>query len=672
MLFVCVSVLVFICSATAHNTTEGPCNANETLVSCKAGCPTDYCPTSDSRAVVACDPPYPCNPGCVCKPNYKLLSQDDERCVLTTDCPPVNCTRPNEVWSPSPPPCLQETCDDVDVTPVPCNEFIQSSPRCICKDNYFRNDSGICVSAQECRDINARDYNRKKRDIPECGYNEVLSDSKIVCPPQTCESIYTTYLCESRGDEVGCNCLSGYLRNSSGICIPSEECFQAENCSLPSECIPTCAIPNPNCSYVQEVSFKREACYCKPGFILSEVNGECIKIENCPKQQCGVNGTYSDCGFRCPNQYCPEDDSLLQIACKPGRPCPPGCVCKDNYKRKSREEDDVCVLASDCPPVNCTRPNEVWNPCSQCLAERCEDANTTNCYDPPGSNCDPRCVCVDGYKRNKDDVCVPEKACPGRCPIPIKCRPTCAVPNPKKCSKYKLPANNEDGCQCKKGYILSELDGKCVAIDKCPKMGGCNGDPHAVIKECPLACPSTCEAPEAKPCKKKCAPVGCECESGYILSKTKGKCISPEECPGGNPCGPNGTYVQCKSGCPTDYCPVDDNMGILICEYFPFSPCYSGCICKLSYKRLSTEDPKCIASWECPPVNCTRQNEVWDPSPPACLSEYCEDVDRPPAVCNTLVFNNEPKCVCKENYFRNSSSICISAQECREINASKT
>lgn len=60
---------------------------------------------------------------------------------------------------------------------------------------------------------------------------------------------------------------------------------------------------------------------------------------------------------------------------------------------------------------------------------------------------------------------------------------------------------------------------------------GCNGDPHAVVKECPLPCPSTCDAPDAVNCLKLCDPVGCECEPGYIRSHYNGKCILPEECP---------------------------------------------------------------------------------------------------------------------------------------------
>lgn len=60
----------------------------------------------------------------------------------------------------------------------------------------------------------------------------------------------------------------------------------------------------------------------------------------------------------------------------------------------------------------------------------------------------------------------------------------------------------------------------------------CNGDPHAITKQCPLPCPSTCTAPDASPCKKMCEPIGCECESGYMIDRNSGKCVLPDDCPG--------------------------------------------------------------------------------------------------------------------------------------------
>ena len=60
----------------------------------------------------------------------------------------------------------------------------------------------------------------------QCGKNEEASDCAIVCPPQTCESMYIRYLCaESINCTAGCNCITNHLRDSDGKCIPIEQCF---------------------------------------------------------------------------------------------------------------------------------------------------------------------------------------------------------------------------------------------------------------------------------------------------------------------------------------------------------------------------------------------------------------------------------------------------------------
>ncbi|KAJ0177893.1 hypothetical protein K1T71_006766 [Dendrolimus kikuchii] len=696
------------------------CGYNEEPVKCRAICPPQNCEIAYTEYMCPAQPK--CEPGCNCIKDH--LRNASGVCILNDLCePPV--TEPecglNEEFSPCKINCPPQTCESkYAIYYCPEQGPDKCEPGCNCKPGYLRNADGICILSEECPG--------------QCGTNEVWSSCVITCPPQSCDSIYTSYLCaqiEPKSCEPGCNCMDGYLRNSDGVCIPSEQCPGIPTCDLSDNCLPTCANPNPtNC----RVSFARSAgCGCQEGYVLSEPGGTCVKIENCPQNQgcngdtnaviqncpwsepatcqspnaryegnckapgcvcapgyilsdiggkcilpdeclggdpCGRNASYSDCGFRCPNQYCPEDDSLVKVACKPGRPCPPGCVCKSNYRRKSYD-DDTCILASDCPPVKCTRPHEVWNSCPRCLAERCEDNNVANiCDDIPGNNnCEPQCVCRKGYYRNSTGDCIRLKKCPKKCSVPEECRPTCAEPNPQNCDRAPAANTNKDGCRCMAGYVLSERRGKCIKIEECPTNIGCNGDEHAVIKQHPLPCPSTCKSPDATPCKKASLPVGCECAPGYLLSEKNRKCILPEECKGGNPCGENGTFVSSRYSCPSNYCPVDDSRNAVICD--PTYPSLPGCACRLNYLRLSHEDPTCIASYECPQVNCTRQNEVWDSCPSACLAEYCEDVDNQPIVCNTLIFLCSPRCVCEKNYFRDSNDLCIPAQECREINKNK-
>ncbi|XP_048003668.1 zonadhesin-like isoform X3 [Leguminivora glycinivorella] len=655
-----------------------PCGANETFVSCKIkDCPKDYCPVDDNSVTMICDPVYPCPSGCVCKLNYKRKSKEDDRCICSSDCPPVECTRPNEVWNPCPSACLRENCDDVNDQPTTCNTLVHNcDPRCICTKGHFRNASGICIPAkkcpinQPCSDPNAI---RKK-----CAVHESCKATCAVPNSKKCPKICIIN---------GCECKPGYvLSGPRGICIKIEDCPKGNNVScngdpnaeimaFPPPCPSTCKLPNglPGCKkFSPDVG-----CVCKPGYIKDD-HDKCILPKNCPGgNPCGANETFVSCKIKdCPKDYCPVDDNSVTMICDPVYPCPSGCVCKLNYKRKSKE-DDRCILSSDCPPVECTRPNEVWNPCpSACLRENCDDVNDqpTTC-NTLVHNCDPRCICTEGHFRNASGICVPAEECPNfqpkscddpnaervECAPDPSCRSTCSTPNPSKPCKLNCAIDN---CVCKRGFVLSKKGGKCIPVNQCPKDKPCNGDSNAYIIANPPPCPSTCDSPNASYfCRRAAPPVACQCKDGLIKATYDGKCIKPDECPGGNPCGANETFVSCKiKDCPKDYCPVDDNSVTMICD--PVYPCPSGCVCKLNYKRKSKEDDRCICSSDCPPVECTRPNEVWNPCPSACLRENCDDVNDQPITCNTLVHNCDPRCICTKGHFRNASGICIPAKKC--------
>ncbi|CAG5046268.1 unnamed protein product [Parnassius apollo] len=134
------------------------------------------------------------------------------------------------------------------------------------------------------------------------------------------------------------------------------------------------------------------------------------------------------------------------------------------------------------------------------------------------------------------------------------------------------------------------------------------------------------------------------------------------ETSGGNPCGMNATFRTCNNRCSYNYCPVDDSPPDFSCE--PPSPCPSGCVCNLNYRKKSIKDENCILASECPPVDCTRPNEIWSNCPSDCLREDCENAYEEPTVCNTLVLNCQPRCICKPNTFRDKNKICIPVEQC--------
>ncbi|KPJ02419.1 Zonadhesin [Papilio xuthus] len=618
-----------------------PCSQNETFVACNIRCPNSYCPVDDRQGILICDPPRPCPSGCSCKLNYKRKSIKDPRCILAEECLPSNtCDIPDE---------CKATCAEPNPKNCPYQSATKNVEGCKCKPGFVLSDkNGECIRIEECP--------------AESGCNGDNNAFITKCPPpcpSTCES----------PNEVPCK----------------------------KSCLPV-------------------GCKCKDGFILSKLNGICIKPDNCTGGNPCKNGAFTSCNNKCPYNYCPIDDSPPDYNCTAPNPCRSGCICRFNHRKKS-VSDEQCILASDCPPVNCTRPNEVWDSCpSACLNEGCENAGKK----PPVCNtlilnCQPRCVCKPKTYRDKNNVCVPVDQCPAppvvcgenevetcnfdddystevsvckptcnckenysrdsngkcvpdipvcslkTCDVPTECRRTCAEPNPKNCS-YEEVSENQNGCKCKPGYILLDKSGKCVKIENCPSDLSCNGDANAVVSQCPSPCPSTCSAPNEILCKKSCLDVGCKCKEGFILSKLNGICIPPEKCKGGNPCGKNATFSSCSNRCSYNYCPKDDSPPNYNCA-LPYR-CPSGCVCNLNYRRKSIDDRQCILASECPPVNCTRPNEVFDSCPSDCLQERCEDAGKDPVPCNTFVLNCQPKCVCKANTFRNKDNICVPVSKC--------
>ncbi|CAH0674072.1 unnamed protein product [Spodoptera exigua] len=697
------------------------CGVNETYVSCKVGgCPSDYCPKDDSLATVICDPFFPCPGGCVCKPGYIRLSEEDNRCVLSSECPPVECTRENEEWNTNPPSCSADRCEYKD---FPCDFPIPLPPKCTCIKGYYRNKDDVCVPESECPE-------------PACNgdQNATFSDCPSPCKP-TCNSPDSDVICIDMCDEPGCVCNEGFLLTElGGSCIDPYDCPGGSPQCPSNKTYTSCKIDCPmRYCPTEENEIPRicdplwpcpSGCECAPGYLMVDsIDQTCVLAADCPPLECtGENEEWNSSPPDCDFESCENVNSVCNNI-SPGRP---RCTCKEGY---CRNQDGVCVPSEEYPKLNCGY-NEVEVPCRQiCPPQNCEIAYTdyacteeteicergcdclpdhlrngsgicipnNECPYPStpvcGINeiardcrricppqtclskyafyrcaenipCEPGCDCVPNYLRDDSGKCIPSEKCPAPCDVPDQCKRTCAVPNPENCD-YPRPEENIDGCSCKSGYILTEIGGQCIPIEDCPTDQSCNGDPNAVIKQCPQPCPATCSSPNAFPCKRMCLEVGCECKPGYLKLNETGPCVLPDECPGGNPCGESGRFVDCKVDCPNSYCPIDDSRDTTFCDPSADS-CLPGCICNLNHKKRSYEDPTCIVSSDCPPVNCTRPNEVWDPCPSACLAENCEDADKQPTVCNTLVLNCEPRCVCKKKHFRNSSGICVPVHKCDE------
>ncbi|GBP26742.1 hypothetical protein EVAR_95253_1 [Eumeta japonica] len=256
--------------------------------------------------------------------------------------------------------------------------------------------------------------------------------------------------------------------------------------------------------------------------------------------ECGPNSRYINCKTECSNEPCPTNDSRRAVTCVTPEPCKPGCVCNLNHKRNNT--DGQCIVASDCPPANCTRSNEVWDSCpSACLAEDCSDVdNQPVTCNTLVLNCEPRCVCKKGFYRNKHGICVKPKHCGAEqpasvCPeneVFVECqRAHCG---PKSCGDlgYPIPCNGATaachaGCVCADGYVRNDKN-VCILKTDCPS---CGGDPNAK-SGCGNHCGNSCSDYQEvnKTCFSGCRYNACDCKDSYVYNERSSKCVEPETC----------------------------------------------------------------------------------------------------------------------------------------------
>ncbi|CAH0627260.1 unnamed protein product [Chrysodeixis includens] len=115
------------------------------------GCGT-YCGrrcTDYNKGPVAC-PAICLIGGCDCKQNY-VYDDNIKKCVLPKDC--KICAKPHEVFNACPSTCPPQTCDSLNKTyacPIITGQDPPCNPDCVCEKDYYRNESGVCVTREEC------------------------------------------------------------------------------------------------------------------------------------------------------------------------------------------------------------------------------------------------------------------------------------------------------------------------------------------------------------------------------------------------------------------------------------------------------------------------------------------------------------------------------------------
>ncbi|XP_022816716.1 uncharacterized protein LOC111349731 [Spodoptera litura] len=141
--------------------------------------------------------------------------------------------------------------------------------------------------------------------------------------------------------------------------------------------------------------------------------------------------------------------------------------------------------------------NERYSKCPEklCQPQVCEEVGIPQCsihderyFDKTGP-CPgpPACICVEGFVRNDEGVCMPAKECPS-CGNDKNATSGCGVNCGRRCSNYMLSnvtcadicySNN---CDCKEDYVFDDYLGFCVLPQDCsnknaPEPEGTDGTP---------------------------------------------------------------------------------------------------------------------------------------------------------------------------------------------------
>ncbi|GBP26747.1 Mucin-19 [Eumeta japonica] len=597
------------------------CPCNEHWDSCPIACPDDTCKTNaqgykceSSTHQTACRPRCVCDKGylrdksgvCVphgeCQPECKskpesqsniglgLASQTGKRprLLLTANfCPK------HEHWEECPEWCPRDSCAGRNPhykCPKLPNTSLPCYSDCVCDDGYLRNDKGVCVPEKKC----------PKNQT--CGINEVAKTCKILCPPQTCASIYTMYRCVvPQPCESGCDCLPGYLRNEYGQCIRSEQCpLEPPSPPTTPECGPhrvykKCGPVFPDrCDSIYDPDHDHgdgciDGCFCEDGYVENEF-GECVPIDKCPSPSCfDENEVFKRCGPGYDNT-CQDYNNNKNGVVAASKVCVSGCYCKEGY---ARDEIGFCVKLEDCPAEpNCLLENEVFLSCGTSCPDTCDN------YDDGGRPCTRQCVrgcfCAEGYVRRQDGACVKPDKCPKPCGYNEEYN-FCASSCPVTCSnrfvadQWSCIQLCREKCDCIPG-TLRNSSGICVPTDECtPPICKKNEE----YKSCGTACPDTClnyDDPD-RVCIDICVE-DCFCKEGYVRND-KWECVKPEQCPPSSQCStkPHEVYTGCGAGC-EDTCENYDK-GDKVCTL----ECRSGCICEKGYVRRG--DGLCVRPQEC-------------------------------------------------------------------------
>ena len=180
--------------------------------------------------------------------------------------------------------CVEGSCTE-DFCPANESCVSPTSDKCVCKEGFDRDQSGLCVDIDECLvfDCDKNAVCSNSLGSFECTCNDKYVGNGRFClkgqcrddecprPNQKCISDRTT----------DCECKEGWRATSGNNCVDINECLSTNDCDTHSDCINTKGSYNCVCKYGLQGDGR--SCSCPIGYSLTEI-GECLDIDECEKK----------------------------------------------------------------------------------------------------------------------------------------------------------------------------------------------------------------------------------------------------------------------------------------------------------------------------------------------------------------------------------------------------
>ncbi|XP_028159145.1 antichymotrypsin-2-like isoform X1 [Ostrinia furnacalis] len=225
---------------------------------------------------------------------------------------------------------------------------------------------------------------------PQCPENEQFSQCPFsTCRPQTCQEAGFPVPCPIMGPdgqcpgEPGCICVSGYLRNDEGVCIPEKQC---PSCGGDKNAVRGCGVHCRNTCATYKASKKLpcplfcnlNGCDCRQGFVFDGNLKRCVRPQDCTPT-CQVNEVFESCSnVICRTQNCADKGKNIPCRGITDRRCDPKCLCRENYMRNKDGKcipEDQCEAASNTTAQGPDSPSSTNTSTSTCTDAATQEAN---------------------------------------------------------------------------------------------------------------------------------------------------------------------------------------------------------------------------------------------------------------------------------------------------------